>query len=97
MPESEIINGEFAALLTTEMLPDAAPVAAGLNVTENVSDWFGVNVRFEPPLSVKPVPEAETVETLTFELPVLVSVTFCVAVFPTVIFPKARLVELAES
>ena len=76
VPDKEIVKGEFCALLATDRLPDAAPTAPGLNVTVMVVDWFGVKVSFEPPVSLNPAPEADALEMLTFEFPVLVSATF---------------------
>jgi len=97
VPDKGMVNGEFCALLVTVRLPDALPAAPGLNVTETLADWFGVNVSFAPPLSLNPDPDAVMVEMLTLEFPVFVTLIVCVALLPTVTFPKLTLEELAES
>jgi hypothetical protein len=90
--------GAFVALLSTVTLPVTLPTAAGANATFVVADWLGVKmVPGVMPLAPNPVPVAVTLEIVTFELPVFVSVTFKEPVFPTFIFPKSRLVLLALS
>ncbi len=44
------------------------------------------------PLAIKLAPETLFWRTVTLELPGLVSVTVCVLLFPTLTFPKLRLV-----
>ena len=51
----------------------------------------------DPPLTLNPVPEAEALEIVTFEFPVFVSVTFCIAAVPSVTVPKLRLETFGES
>jgi hypothetical protein len=58
---------------------------------------LGVKITFDAPLALNPLPVADTLEMLTFALPVSVSVTSCEVDVPTVTFPKFTLVELAES
>jgi hypothetical protein len=43
-PCSEIAAGEFVALLATETVPLALPVAAGTKTTFRVTDWPGASV-----------------------------------------------------
>ncbi len=43
-PVKEIVPGELLALLATETVPLALPVAAGANVTLSMVDWPGVSV-----------------------------------------------------
>ena len=76
VPDKGIVNGEFCALLVTVRFPDALPAALGLNVTEIFVDWFGVNVSFDPPLSLNPDPDAVMVEIATLEFPVFVMLMF---------------------
>jgi len=47
------------------------------------------------PLALKPAPLTLTLEMVTFELPLLVSVTFCEMPVPSVSTPKLMLVGLA--
>ena len=49
------------------------------------------------PLELNPVPVAVTLETVTFEFPVFVSVALKEPVPPTFTFPKLRLVGFAPS
>jgi hypothetical protein len=86
VPFNAICNA--APLLATMRFPVAGPVFAASKVTVTLTVWLGVRVTFDPPLELKPAPDAETVEILIFEFPVLVSVTFWVSATPTVPFPK---------
>ncbi len=97
VPDNGIVNGEFCALLVTVRFPDALPTALGLNVTEILVDWFGVNVSFAPPLSLNPAPDAVIVEILMLEFPIFVTLMFCVALLPTLTLPKLKLEALGES
>ena len=57
VPDRATVAGELVALLTTEMLPVALPVAVGANVAEKVAVWPAVRVRGkERPLRLNPVP-----------------------------------------
>jgi hypothetical protein len=58
---------------------------------------LGVRIAFDAPLALNPLPVADTLEMVTFALPVSVSVTSCDVEVPTVTFPKSTLVELADS
>ncbi len=49
------------------------------------------------PLALKPVPVTVTLETVTFEFPLLVRVMASEPVLPTFTFPKLRLVGFAPS
>src|SRR5216684_4550154 len=60
-----------------------------------VADWLGFKiVPGVTPLVLNPVPVAVTLEIVTFEFPVFVSVVLNEPVFPTFTFPKPRLVGL---
>ena len=77
---SEMESGEFAAVLTTDALPESLPATVGVNVTLKLAVCPADNVtRGAEPLRVKPVPVTLTWEMLTAALPVFVSVTLCVA------------------
>ena len=53
VPEREIVAGEFVALLVTVTVPGKLPAAVGVNVTFNVPDCPGVNVKVaETPLVI---------------------------------------------
>jgi len=78
-------------------VPVAAPAACGLKFTVTVTDWFGAKVVFDPPLAPNPVPEADTLEMVTFEFPVFVKTTDCDDEVPTVRLPKLRFEVFAES
>ena len=84
-------------MLDMESWPVTPPAVVGLKFTETVTDWFGVKITFEAPLALNPLPVAETLEMVTFALPVSVSVISCAVDVPTVTFPKFMLVELADN
>jgi len=97
-PDSEIFSGEFGALLLIESVPVALPDDFGSKFTVNCADWFGASVSPDPePLRLNPVPETDTLEIFAFALPVLVTVTACVAALPDFTLPKLKLVVLGDS
>jgi len=88
-PESTSVCGEPGALSVKVMLPVALPVAEGVNCVLKVRFCpAGIVVGSERPLTPKPVPETVARFTTTLALPVLVNVTVCVPVCPTITFPK---------
>jgi len=100
LPDSAIIAGEFVALLATYTLPVTLPAASGAKATFSVADWLGNKmVPGVMPLALNPVPTGVgvTLEIVTFEFPLFVSVALKELVFPTVTFPKLRLAGLALS
>jgi len=97
VPERLTVKLGFVALLAMVREPVAFPAAVGSKVTDRVTEAFGVSVTFEPPLTVKPLPLADTLLIATLAVPESVSVTVCTAEFPTVRFPKLTFVELACS
>jgi hypothetical protein len=93
-----MLIGEFVALLTTDTLPVTLPAAVGANATFTVADWLGVRTVPEvTPLALNPVPVTVTVEIVTFEFPLFVSVTLNELVLPTFTFPKFKLVGFAPT
>ena len=93
VPVTETVIGEAGASLVIEMLPETFPAVVGANCT--------VNVAFEPPLrvagndiplTVMPEPVGEMPETVTFEVPEFVRVTFFVVFDPTSTLPKLMLI-----
>jgi hypothetical protein len=98
VPLSEIVAGEFVALLVIVTLPVTAPAAVGANSTVNVADWFAL--RISPavtPLVVKPVPETFTAEIATLAFPVLVTDRLSELLLPVFTLPKFRFVVLRLS
>ena len=58
VPESEMVSGEFEALLATATLPVTLPAAEGLNVAVKVAVCPGLKMSpVETPLALKPAPE----------------------------------------
>jgi hypothetical protein len=97
-PLSEIVVGEFVALLMTTTLPVTLPATVGANNTFSVTDWLGGRVVLAPtPLTLNPTPAAVRFETVTFEFPVFVSVAGRELLPPTFKLPKLRLDGLAAS
>ena len=74
-PESEIERGEFVAVLMTDTLPVALPVAVGANRMLKLAACPGDNkTGGTRPLALKLLPVTLTWEMETFELPVFVRV-----------------------
>jgi hypothetical protein len=97
-PESAIVAGELVALLVTVRLPVTLPTAVGAKLT--LSGRLlpaAIETVPERPLTVNPVPEMLSDETLTAPVPVFVSVTVCEAELPTSVFAKLRLLVLLDS
>ncbi len=89
VPESEMICGEFVALLVTVTLPERLPVVAGSNVTLKEVDWPAATVSGSvQPETAKPVPDSAICERVTLALPVLARVTLCIVLVPVVMLPK---------
>lgn len=98
VPLSEIVAGEFVALLMIDTLPATAPPAVGANSTVNVEDWFGL--RISPavtPLEVNPAPVTFTAEIATLAFPVFVTDKLSELLLPVFRLPKFRLVVLKLS
>ena len=78
VPDKVTVAGELEALLVTVTLaPETAPVADGANVTVSVTTCPGVIIcPLEIPLALKPAPVTLTEDTVIFEVPALVNVTF---------------------
>lgn len=89
VPESEIVWGEFGALSVKLIVPDAAPATVGANCALNDKLWPAAIVEgSERPLTAYPVPETVARFTTRLLLPLLVSFTVCVALWPSVTLPK---------
>jgi hypothetical protein len=92
---ARLIVGELLALLLTATFPVTAPAVVGANVITRVAVWLGVSVVPLTPVALKPAPVAPTPEIITFEFPVFVSVTFTVALLPSLTLLKLKLDGLA--
>jgi hypothetical protein len=98
LPATVITVGEFVALLTTDTLPVTLPVAIGAKAIFSVADWLGAKIApVATPEALNPAPEGTTLEIVTFEFPLFVSVTPSELVEPTFTFPKLRLVGFTTS
>jgi len=98
VPVSEIVAGEFVAVLLIMMLPDAAPRAVGAKLTPNARVCPAARLTVpEKPLTLNPAPLAATCEIVTLPAPVFAKVIVCDAELPTSIVPKLRLLALDES
>ncbi|HEX9121694.1 MAG TPA: hypothetical protein VF840_14260 [Terriglobales bacterium] len=96
-PLSVTVAGEFVALLTNETLPEAVPLLDGVKV--KLAFWLAaaasVNGKVSP-LTPNPEPVKLAEETVTDELPVLLSLTVWLADRPTVTDPNATEVGEAD-
>ena len=98
MPESAIVSGELAALLTTVMLPARLPVVVGENTTRKEVDWPAARVKGSPtPALLNPAPLSVICEMETLEFPVFEIVMLCVALVPVARLPKLSDAGDAES
>ena len=69
------VAGELVALLSTVTAPITVPAASGEKAIFSVADWLGDKmVPGVMPLALNPVPVGVTLETVTFEFPLFVSV-----------------------
>jgi hypothetical protein len=94
VPDSEILAGEFVALLLTVTLPVASPLAAGVKVVVKVVDWPGLKMSPLAPLELNPAPAIKTCEMVTFAFPALVMANFWTVLVDTPTLPKFRLLAL---
>ena len=98
VPESEMLIGEFVALLVTEIAPEKVAADAGVNVTPSVAVCPApIICPAATPDAANPVPVTFTVPIVTVEFPPFVNTTLCDPLLPTVTFPNARLFVLAVS
>ncbi len=90
--------GEFVALLTTETVPLKLLALVGEKAMDNVALCPAVRIDGGiDPVVLKLFPDTVVWAMVTLELPVLVIVAVCVALLPTVTFPKLKLVGLADN
>ena len=98
LPAREIVVGEMAASLTSEMLPDTLLVAVGANCTLKVLDCPAARVSGNVgALMLKPAPVKLACAMVKLALPELVKVRFCTPVLPTSTLPKLTLAGVMES
>jgi len=96
-PLSATVAGEFVALLTNETLPEAVPLLEGAKV--KLAFWLAAADRVNGkarPLRLNPEPVKLAEETVTAELPVLLSFTAWLADAPTRTDPNATEVGEAD-
>ena len=89
VPESETVNDGFEASLVTVKVPVGEPAEVGANKTLN--DLLAPAARVNgvvTPLTLYPIPVAETCETVTVVPPLLVMVSDRVLLWFTVTLPK---------
>jgi hypothetical protein len=97
VPLNETETGELEASLVTVKVPLAAPRLVGANCNCTVTLCpTGTEAEGLPPMTVNPAPEICADAMFTAAVPVLVTVTLWVPVFPTFTFPNATVVELGE-
>src|SRR5436853_6479587 len=90
--------GELGALMTSETLPEALPVAVGANCTLKVLDCPAARVSGNvSPLMLKPAPVTLPCEMVKLTPPELVKLKFCTLVLPTSTLPKVALGGTPES
>jgi hypothetical protein len=95
VPESEMVSGEFVALLATETLPDALPAPYGAKVAVKVAACPGARISPEgTPVALKPAPETVTFEIVTLEFPTFVTVAVLVLLLDMFTLPKLKEEEL---
>src|SRR5205807_1574035 len=93
-----MVLGELAALLTSEMLPDALLVAVGANCTLKVLDCPAARVSGKvSPLMLEPAPVTGYCAMVRLAPPEFVKVRFCTAVLPTSTLPKLTLGGMTET
>ncbi len=95
VPVAAIVTGEPVALLVTITDPFTAPDTVGANTIESTVVCPAVSViGVVIPFSLMPVPAAVILEIVTLPVPVFVSVTVFVLLFPVLMLPNATLVGL---
>jgi hypothetical protein len=88
-PLRATIEGEPTALLAIVIVPVSEFPAVGLKTAEIEALWPALSeIGSFGPDAVKPVPVTEIPETVSISVPLLVSVTVCVALCPMAKFPK---------
>src|SRR5271166_1233639 len=97
VPVRDSTVGEFEAALANDMLPDATPVPAGVNVTVNCTCCpAGITTGNDTPLRTKAEPVTLPEATVTFS-PLALSVPFCCEFVPTATLPKSIVVGLTAN
>jgi hypothetical protein len=98
VPVTAITPGAFVALLDTETVPFTAPTTVGANTTESTVVCPALSVMgVAIPFAFNPAPTTATPEIVTLPVPEFVTVTVFVLLFPTFMFPNAKLVGLTLS
>jgi hypothetical protein len=96
-PLRATVVGEVGALLMIVRLPVAVLVVVGAKLTVNAAEVPGATVSGNwSPLNLNPLPEIVACETLRFELPWFLIVTFWVLVAPSGTLPKLTVAGMVE-
>jgi len=97
-PLSGIVIGEPGALLVTDMLPEALPVAVGANVAVKVALLPALIVTgMLKPLMLKPAPDALAWVIVNGAFPVFCKMTLFGELLPTPVLPNETFAGFAES
>jgi len=97
VPVTETLLGEFVALLAIVTDPLTPPVLFGAKTTPISAVCPGaIVVPLTPLFTLNPVPVVLICDTVTLEFPMFAMATPSVLVFPTISFPKFRLVADRE-
>lgn len=97
VPATETLLGEFVALLAIVTNPLTPPVLFGAKMTFISAVWpAAIVVPLTPLFTLNPVPVVLICATVTLEFPVFLTATPSMLVFPTISFPKFRLVAERE-
>jgi hypothetical protein len=84
-------SGELGALLVIVIVPVSWLSTVGLKNAETLALWPALSeIGIVGPEAVNPVPFTEIAETVSICVPLFVSVTVCVALWPTATVPKVR-------
>jgi hypothetical protein len=99
VPDKGIVSVGFDAFDVTVTVPLTVPAEGGLNDTLKLALWPAVSVRGAViPLMLNPLPPATpTLEIVTLDPPVLVTVSVKVCLVPTCTLPKLKLVGFDPS
>ena len=93
LPLRATSEGELGALLAIVIIPVSLALVVGLNAAVIVVLWPALNDSGRcGPEAVNPAPDTDIAKTVSMSVPLLDSVTVCVALWPTAKFPKLRVV-----
>jgi hypothetical protein len=98
LPLSAIVVGELGALLTSEMLPETLPAAAGAKAAVKLDPCPGLSVKGTIKLLVlKPLPETVACEIVKLAVPELLIVRLALLLLPIFTVPNESCCGLTET